>query len=72
MLNAIDLEVNHAELIFDGSQTLKPTRSLSTENETLTLDFEKPLSPGEAILEIHFVGELNDKMKGFYRSKYIL
>ena len=29
-----------------------------------------PPLPGSAILKINFVGELNDKMKGFYRSKY--
>lgn len=71
-MNAIDLEINNAELTLDDGTRLKPTRSLSTDNETLTLDFEKPLSPGEAQLEIHFVGDLNEKMKGFYRSKYIL
>lgn len=27
-------------------------------------------SPGSGSLKIDFVGELNDKMKGFYRSKY--
>lgn len=27
-------------------------------------------SPGSGTLKIDFVGELNDKMKGFYRSKY--
>lgn len=28
------------------------------------------MSPGSGSLKIDFVGELNDKMKGFYRSKY--
>lgn len=28
------------------------------------------VTPGFGTLKIDFVGELNDKMKGFYRSKY--
>ena len=28
------------------------------------------LQPGKANLSMTFTGELNDKMKGFYRSKY--
>ena len=28
------------------------------------------LQPGKATLAMSFTGELNDKMKGFYRSKY--
>lgn len=29
-----------------------------------------PVSSGSGTLKVDFVGELNDKMKGFYRSKY--
>jgi len=35
------------------------------------LGFDKELQKGEAFLKFIFVGELNDKMKGFYRSKYV-
>lgn len=40
------------------------------EDETVTFKFPHKLPVGNAQLEIVFVGELNDKMKGFYRSKY--
>jgi puromycin-sensitive aminopeptidase len=33
--------------------------------------FSKSLPVGNATLEMDFTGELNDKMKGFYRSKYL-
>lgn len=33
--------------------------------------FIKTLPAGNATLEMDFSGELNDKMKGFYRSKYL-
>ncbi len=31
----------------------------------------EPLKLGSAKLHINYVGELNDKLKGFYRSKYV-
>ena len=44
--------------------------SLCEDAETLTLTFPDPLPLGEASLYITYKGMLNDKMKGFYRSKY--
>ena len=38
--------------------------------ETVTLGFDDELSTGEARLHLKFTGELNDKLRGFYRSKY--
>ena len=40
------------------------------EEETVTISFPSPLPLGNGQLFIDFTGELNDKMKGFYRSKY--
>uniref|UniRef100_A0A2K5WAU9 Aminopeptidase n=1 Tax=Macaca fascicularis TaxID=9541 RepID=A0A2K5WAU9_MACFA len=40
------------------------------EDEKVTLSFPSTLQTGTGTLKIDFVGELNDKMKGFYRSKY--
>lgn len=44
--------------------------SYETENETAILTFNEELAVGEAELHIDFKGDLNSKMKGFYRSKY--
>lgn len=38
--------------------------------ETATITFPSTIPTGNAQLSMNFVGELNDKMKGFYRSKY--
>lgn len=39
--------------------------------ETATLKFPKVLDAGsDGRLHLEFIGNLNDKMKGFYRSKY--
>lgn len=42
------------------------------DNEMVTFKFTNTLPVGPAQLELTFTGELNDKMKGFYRSKYTL
>ena len=40
------------------------------EQETVSIQFPSKLQLGAGILSIKYTGELNDKMKGFYRSKY--
>ena len=41
---------------------------ISEDEETLTIKLSKALEPGtKAILTCDFTGELNDKMRGFYR-----
>eukprot|EP00795_Rhopilema_esculentum_P013378 gene13378-4237_t len=44
--------------------------SYDTVAETATISFPSPIPNGNAKLILNFTGELNDKMKGFYRSKY--
>lgn len=72
VLNSLELNIKSVEYTLSGGNTIKPLDcSISTEDETLTLSFGKPLPVGEGSLKFHFTGELNDKMKGFYRSKYV-
>lgn len=40
------------------------------EKETATLSFKECLPVGEAVLDLKFDGIVNDRLKGFYRSKY--
>ncbi|XP_061395551.1 puromycin-sensitive aminopeptidase isoform X1 [Musca vetustissima] len=70
-LNALDISISESGLELNG-EILKPKKiDYSTENETASLHFERELPAGaEVKLNMHFSGELNDKMKGFYRSKY--
>lgn len=42
----------------------------STEDETVAVSFPAPLPVGRGLLSLNFTGELNDKLKGFYRCKY--
>lgn len=56
-----------------AQQPLRPSGApdFSADQETVTLHFGAGALPvGSAQLVLTFTGELNDKMKGFYRSKY--
>ena len=44
--------------------------SLDAEQEILTMKLPAALAPGSATLRLQFTGVLNDKMRGFYRTKY--
>lgn len=44
--------------------------SLDEKADTATFTFERELPLGHAKLHVTFVGQLNDQMAGFYRTKY--
>ncbi|XP_072390827.1 puromycin-sensitive aminopeptidase [Diabrotica undecimpunctata] len=70
VLNALDLKLN--EVTLKGDKSLKPGQvELCAEEEIATLKFPSLVTPGSYILDIAFTGEINDKMKGLYRSKYV-
>ncbi|KAK6630961.1 hypothetical protein RUM44_003133 [Polyplax serrata] len=72
VLNCLELQVKDVVIQCKGEPMLEPSSvALSNELETLTLAFPKVLQPGRADLKMSFAGEITDKMKGLYRSKYI-
>ncbi len=76
VLNAVDLEIGEVSLRHGPLDIPCGSVSLNEERETATLDFGPALNGenlplGEAVLEVAFTGELNDKLRGFYRSRYI-
>lgn len=72
IFNSLDLNIKKATLKCSNGTELSPQNiSVSTEEETATLSYAAPLPNGEASLMIEYDGEINDKMKGLYRSKYI-
>ncbi|MGI0069594.1 MAG: M1 family metallopeptidase, partial [Nitrosopumilaceae archaeon] len=50
-------------------KTIRPKVRFDTKNEELILSLPEKIS-GKAVLLIDFIGTLNDKLVGFYRSKY--
>jgi len=69
--NALDIGSIEGRVVADGQEFTAKT-DLNTEDEKLTLKFDKPLPVGEAVIKYKYVGNLNDQMKGFYRAKYFV
>ena len=67
-LNAAELKIKNCHLIHKG-KTIKAKSVLNVKKETLVIQFSKKVS-GKVKICIDFTGELNDRLLGFYRSKY--
>src|SRR5262245_29643199 len=69
-LNAAELHLDSATLTPDGGSPLPAAVALEDDTERAALTFAAPLPLGGAKLHIRFRGTLNDKLRGFYRSRY--
>lgn len=69
-MNSIEIEVQSCAVTSGGNAVNAQNTSYDEEHETVTFDFGSDVSAGPASLEIVFTGELNDKLRGFYRSQY--
>uniref|UniRef100_A0A4W3J228 Aminopeptidase n=1 Tax=Callorhinchus milii TaxID=7868 RepID=A0A4W3J228_CALMI len=71
VMNCADIDIITASYVPEGGEEINATGfNYQNEDEKVTLSFPSALQKGHGTLKIDFVGELNDKMKGFYRSKY--
>ncbi|XP_048758250.1 puromycin-sensitive aminopeptidase-like isoform X2 [Ostrea edulis] len=72
-LNSEEIEIQSAcfKAADAGDQSINAEVKYEPENATVVLSFPSSLQPGNGQLSIDFTGQLNDKMKGFYRSKYL-
>ena len=70
-LNSIEIAIESCTITLpDGAELAARSTLLNEEDETARLQFGAELPVGEATLTIEFTGELNDKLRGFYRSSY--
>lgn len=71
-LNSVDLKIQKATVTADDGSVHESIETIYLpELEVVNLLFGKALPASQsAVLDMEFTGELNDKMKGFYRSKY--
>uniref|UniRef100_A0A0D6QRK3 Aminopeptidase n=1 Tax=Araucaria cunninghamii TaxID=56994 RepID=A0A0D6QRK3_ARACU len=76
VLNAADLVIKESSVWLRGKNSREvkfPSNiGIDVDDEILVLEFEEDLPLGEAMLGIEFQGTLNDQMKGFYRSTYMV
>ena len=70
-LNCDEIEIQEARVSHGAVSASASRITYDKERETVTLEFGEPVPAGNATLGIKFTGELNDKLRGFYRSQYI-
>ena len=70
ILNAADLVIEAASILVGGERR-HVSVSADESAERLVLTVEDRLQPGTARLEMAFTGELNDRLRGFYRSTLV-
>ncbi|KAF9189711.1 hypothetical protein BGZ51_009352 [Haplosporangium sp. Z 767] len=66
-LNAKKLKIQRASIVVKGETA--SCIEFKTD-QVISLTFLHSIPKGEAVLELDFDGELNDRMNGFYRSEY--
>ena len=69
-LNSVEIDIRSATLSQGGNSHTASEISFDTKRETVTLSFTESIPAGAASLKLVFSGELNDKLRGFYRSQY--
>jgi puromycin-sensitive aminopeptidase len=78
VLNALDLKINEAKLFrikkvgsADAGNSEIGSVTVDAEHEQVKIKFKTPAEKGGLYrLHLEFTGELNDKLRGFYRSHY--
>ena len=71
VLNSAEIAIHYARITLgSGSSYRAVDVSFDEERETVTVSFGSPIPAGTAQLGLDFTGELNDKLRGFYRSSY--
>jgi puromycin-sensitive aminopeptidase len=70
VLNAVELDIQTAELTADAGARLVGTVRLDEAEQRALIDLDGTATPGVWHLHLTFSGTLNDKLRGFYRSTF--
>lgn len=68
ILHSAEIEIKKCHIEWNGKE-IKPKIRMDEKSEEIVLTLPQKISDA-AILSFDFVGQLNDKLVGFYRSKY--
>ena len=69
VINSVELDVLSAS-IEQNNRVFSLTTKYDEENETAIFHCTQQINPGDGILKIAFSGILNDRLRGFYISRY--
>ena len=73
IVHALELTMSAASVeLADGSVLQATGINLDEAIEIATMTFDRPIPVGKASLRLQFAGTLNDHLRGFYRSRYLL
>ena len=72
ILHTKEIEVETVSISEGKNKVFAHNISYDEKSETVTFTFKESLTPGKKKLNIVFKGILNDKMRGFYKSTYVL
>ncbi|MDF0675863.1 MAG: M1 family metallopeptidase [Nitrospira sp.] len=70
LLNAVDLVLQSALVEGANRRQVEALIELDEKSQRVGLSFHEPIQPGEWRLLLSFHGQLNDQLRGFYRSTY--
>lgn len=71
-LHSKDIKIDTVEVIQGKDIQFAQKISYDTKPETVTFVFKQPIKKGKAKLSVVFEGIINETLRGFYRSRYIL
>ena len=69
-LHSKELEIETVHILFEERKVFAKKITYDEKSETASFLFLKPIPMGKVELTLVFRGILNNKMRGFYRSKY--
>ncbi len=72
ILHSKETEIETVSISIGKEKIFAKNISYDTKKETATFTFPKNIPAGKVKLTLVFRGILNDKMRGFYRSKYVV
>ena len=71
-LHSKDLEIETAEVVISKEKVFAKKIVYDEKKETVTFIFPQIIPAGKVKLTLVFAGILNDKMRGFYKSSYVV
>ncbi len=69
-LHSAEIKIESVEWVHKSKENWAGRVVYNEKSETAVFNFPKTLEKGKGELKLKFTGVLNDKMRGFYRSKY--
>lgn len=71
-LHSRDIDIETAEIIYGKENIFAEKISYNKASETATIHFKEKIKKGKVKLSLVFSGIINESLRGFYNSKYVI